>query len=100
MPRGPRTRPSPDDVQELGSPEEVITDAVDVSAYVEAKRDSMRAHRSQIADSHFFLAMPDDAFAGAFGIEWFIRRGDTRAADAPFGPDLFVGTDEAPGDGV
>ena len=35
----------------------------------------MRAHASQISEQSFFLAMPDEAFAYAFGTEWFIRDG-------------------------
>jgi hypothetical protein len=33
----------------------------------------MRAHRSQIAETSFFLALPDDLFAAAWGQEWYIR---------------------------
>jgi LmbE family N-acetylglucosaminyl deacetylase len=60
---------------EFGSPESVITAAVDVTPYVDVKRRAMRAHASQISEKSFFLAMPDDAFRYAFGTEWFIRDG-------------------------
>jgi len=60
---------------EFGKPESIITAAVDVTEYLEAKRAAMRAHASQISEQSFFLAMPDDAFARAFGTEWFIREG-------------------------
>ena len=59
----------------FGSPEEVITCRVDVTAYVDRKRASMRAHASQIPEEHFMLSMPDDAFLASFGVEWFIREG-------------------------
>lgn len=59
----------------FGRPESVITTTVDVSAFVTAKRASMRVHASQISDDHFFVKMPDDAFAASFGQEWFIRHG-------------------------
>ena len=59
----------------FGMPESVITCAVDVRAFVGAKRAAMQAHASQIGDTHFMLTMPDDAFAQAFGTEWFIRAG-------------------------
>jgi len=39
------------------------------------KRESIRCHASQITDSGFFSQMPDEAFAMAFGAEWFIERG-------------------------
>ena len=67
---------SPDvDEMQLGVSGDRITTRVDVSAHVDRKRASMRAHASQISEQSFFLAMPDEAFARAFGIEWFIRRG-------------------------
>jgi LmbE family N-acetylglucosaminyl deacetylase len=59
----------------FGKPEREITAAVDVSAYLEAKRQAMRAHASQISEHSFFLALPDEAFSYAFGTEWFIRDG-------------------------
>lgn len=68
-------RPDPEEVDDLGTPEALITTTVDVRAFTDRKRASMAAHESQIAESHFFLAMPTDAFQEAFGYEWFIRRG-------------------------
>jgi LmbE family N-acetylglucosaminyl deacetylase len=63
------------DEMQLGVPGDRITTRVDVSAHVDRKRASMRAHASQISEQSFFLAMPDEVFARSFGIEWFIRRG-------------------------
>ncbi|TCP56949.1 LmbE family N-acetylglucosaminyl deacetylase [Tamaricihabitans halophyticus] len=60
---------------EFGKPAAEITAAVDVRPYLAAKRAAMRAHASQISEESFFLAMPDEAFAAAFGTEWFIRAG-------------------------
>ena len=59
----------------FGRPEAVITTCVDVREQLAAKRASMAAHASQISESSFFLQMPEEAFAGSFGFEWFIRRG-------------------------
>ena len=67
--------PKPPENVEFGKPEAEITAAVDVSKYVHLKRAAMRAHPSQITEDMFMLAMPDDAFAFAFGTEWFIRAG-------------------------
>jgi LmbE family N-acetylglucosaminyl deacetylase len=64
-----------DDGNPMGMPEAEITHAVDVSAHLAAKRASLRAHRSQITDTSFFLEMPDEAFSAAFGTEWFIEKG-------------------------
>ena len=56
----------------------------DVSDLVGAKRAAMVAHASQIAADSWFLAMDDEQFTRAFGTEWFIRTGGTRAEGVPF----------------
>ena len=68
-------RPDPEDFDDFGTPEELITTTVDVREFVDQKRSAMAAHQSQIDENHFFLMMPLDAFTEAFGQEWFIRRG-------------------------
>jgi LmbE family N-acetylglucosaminyl deacetylase len=60
---------------QMGLPEEVLTTAIDVSSHLDAKRRAMAAHASQIAENSFFLAMPEAAFAAAFGTEWYRHRG-------------------------
>ena len=60
---------------EFGTPEGEITTAIDVSAFVMQKRESITMHASQVTDSSFFLRMPPEVFATAFSTEWFIRRG-------------------------
>ena len=64
-----------DDGNPFGMSEAELTHAVEVVEWLHLKRASMRCHSSQISDSSFFLEMPDEAFAGSFGIEWFIERG-------------------------
>ena len=64
-----------DDGNPLGTLETDLTHAVDVSGYIHAKRESLRAHRSQVTDTSFFLQMPDEAFTAGFGTEWFILKG-------------------------
>jgi LmbE family N-acetylglucosaminyl deacetylase len=66
---------TPDEDFEIGVPESEITTRVDVTQWIDRKRASMRAHASQITEQSFFLQMPDDVFAGAFGQEWFIHHG-------------------------
>jgi LmbE family N-acetylglucosaminyl deacetylase len=58
----------------FGRPESAITTRVDVQDLIAVKRASMAAHASQISETSFFLQMPEEAFAGSFGFEWFIRR--------------------------
>jgi LmbE family N-acetylglucosaminyl deacetylase len=66
-----------DDGNPMGMPEAELTLAVDVTAHLRAKREAMRCHRSQIQDTSFFLEMPDEVFATAFGTEWFIEHDRT-----------------------
>ena len=84
---GDAERPDLDE-ETFGAPASRITHRIDVSEFVGPKRDSMRAHASQIADDHFFLALPHEAFAVSFGQEWFIEEGST-AGGEPFADDLF-----------
>jgi len=64
-----------DDGNPFGMSEAELTTPSDVSGYIGAKRDSLRAHRSQITDTSFFLQMPEEAFNMSFGTEWFILKG-------------------------
>jgi len=68
MPEG-----GPEDLpDDFGTPEAQITHRVDATAASETKRESMRAHASQIGSDHFMLTMPDEVFAGVFGPEWYV----------------------------
>jgi LmbE family N-acetylglucosaminyl deacetylase len=64
-----------DDGNPMGMPEAQLTHEIDVSAFLDLKRNALACHRSQVADSSFFLSMDPSAFARAFGREWFIERG-------------------------
>lgn len=73
--KGPDGSAPPQDRLEsetFGKAEAELTHKVDVSAHLDQKLASMRAHASQIADDHFLVAMPPEAFAFVFGDEWFI----------------------------
>jgi LmbE family N-acetylglucosaminyl deacetylase len=63
------------DWDSFGSPSELITTRVDVTDFAEVKRAAMRAHGSQIAETSFFLSMPEDQFRLGFGQEDYILRG-------------------------
>jgi LmbE family N-acetylglucosaminyl deacetylase len=64
-----------DDGNPMGLPESELTMVVDVHLFVAQKRAAIAAHRSQVTDSSFFLQMPDDMFALAFGREWYREQG-------------------------
>ena len=73
--------------EEFGTEEAEITHAVDVTSYLERKREAMLAHASQITADSFFGSMTDEQFADAFGTEWFVAPGPPRNGD--FATDLF-----------
>lgn len=75
-----------EEAAQLGIAESLITHAVDVRPFLEAKRAAMAAHQSQIPETSFFLAMPPEIFERAFGIEYFVLRG--APPDGSFHPDL------------
>jgi LmbE family N-acetylglucosaminyl deacetylase len=77
------------DEENFGQPGTRITHQVDVTAQVEVKRASMRAHASQISDDHFFLALPEEAFSVSFGQEWFIDDTGGTTGGEPYIADLF-----------
>jgi LmbE family N-acetylglucosaminyl deacetylase len=79
------------DEENFGQPASRITHAIDVSECIAQKRASMRAHASQIGEEHFFSALPDEAFAVSFGVEWFIddTKGGAQGGE-PYATDLFA----------
>jgi LmbE family N-acetylglucosaminyl deacetylase len=70
--------PDPEEM-DLGVAASEVTTTVDVREYMAQKRAAMVAHATQIPADSFFLQLPEEAFAAAFGQEWFIRRGPERA---------------------
>lgn len=66
-----------DDGNPMGEPESAISHRVDVAAWCGAKLRAIACHASQVTDVSYFTQMPDDIFRLAFGVEWFIRRGET-----------------------
>jgi N-acetyl-1-D-myo-inositol-2-amino-2-deoxy-alpha-D-glucopyranoside deacetylase len=82
-----------DSVDDLpfGTPDELVTTAVDGSAYVDAKVAAMRAHASQIAVDGPFFALSNHVGHQIWGTEHFILvRGDRPSQDG-WETDLFDG---------
>jgi N-acetyl-1-D-myo-inositol-2-amino-2-deoxy-alpha-D-glucopyranoside deacetylase len=74
----------------VGSPDDLVTAQVDVRDFLDVKNRALRAHRSQIGEESFFLNIPEEMAAVAFGTEWFIRHRSLVAVPA-VEDDLFVG---------
>jgi LmbE family N-acetylglucosaminyl deacetylase len=82
----------PDRISEdprFGTPDELITTAVDCSAVAGRKYESLAAHASQ-SDNIFFLGLGLETFTRLLGVELFVRAVDRTGEPVPE-DDLFVG---------
>jgi N-acetyl-1-D-myo-inositol-2-amino-2-deoxy-alpha-D-glucopyranoside deacetylase len=78
------------EIPDMGIPDEQLTTRVDVSKYVETKRDAFRAHLSQNSPDSFFINTPDEVMQQAFGSEFYVlERGELGGLRPE--PDLFAG---------
>ena len=74
----------------MGVPDERLTTIVDVSPYLDRKREAFRAHLSQNAPDSFFLNTPDEEFRQAFSREFYqLARGELGAPQPE--ADIFAG---------
>jgi LmbE family N-acetylglucosaminyl deacetylase len=73
----------------FGTPDELITTTIDVSSAWEAKKASIYAHESQMANFDF-LKLDEELLKPAFGQEHFVRVLDRTATPVPE-TDLFAG---------
>jgi N-acetyl-1-D-myo-inositol-2-amino-2-deoxy-alpha-D-glucopyranoside deacetylase len=80
----------------VGSPDELVTTQVDVGDYLDVKQRALRAHHSQLGQDSFFLNIPEELAAAAFGSEWFIRHRSLVTAPEQE-DDLFAGLPPAGG---
>jgi LmbE family N-acetylglucosaminyl deacetylase len=64
-----------DDGNPFGTDVSLLTTAVDVTGYLDAKRRSLSSHASQVTDTSMLLAMAPEVFAQSFGTEWFVHLG-------------------------
>ncbi len=64
-----------DDGNPIGTPEAELHWRVDISGYLEQKRQALLSHASQATDIGGLTGMPEDAFATAMGLEHFREHG-------------------------
>jgi len=89
---GPRPQLDPERRRQMEASAARITTTIDAVAVADRKRDALRAHASQLAET-WFAKMPDSMFDEVFGVESFIRQQDRTAAPLPE-IDLFAGLRE------
>ena len=73
-----------------GTPDELVTTVVDVSAHVEQKRQALFAHATQMGPEVFFAKLPEALFHQLFSRESF-QLVDARVPTSPPETDLFAG---------
>jgi LmbE family N-acetylglucosaminyl deacetylase len=86
---GPRPQLDPERLRRMEATAARITTTVDATLVADRKRDALRAHASQLAET-WFAKMPGSMFNEVFGVESFIREQDRTAAPVPEF-DLFAG---------
>ena len=64
-----------DRAQGSGVASERITTAVDVSGFLDAKREALAAHETQTAEFAAILRLPQPVFQVVFGTEWYMELG-------------------------
>jgi mycothiol conjugate amidase Mca len=82
---------SADEDPPFGVADERVTTTVDVAAYVGQKRAALEAHRTQMGPEQFFMRLPPELFAEAFGRETFQRVAGPGGTPET---DLFAGISE------
>jgi LmbE family N-acetylglucosaminyl deacetylase len=80
---------SEEDIIEMGTPDDQIGAAIDVSSVTDAKYDALAAHHSQIAES-FWMKMSREEFKKAMGTEWFVRVTNPKGLSGTV-TDIFAG---------
>ena len=81
---------APEDLA-FGDPDETVTTRIDARDYLDAKMESMRAHRTQIEVDGPFFALSNNIGQRAFGLEHFRLIKGNKPADGVVEEDLFAG---------
>jgi N-acetyl-1-D-myo-inositol-2-amino-2-deoxy-alpha-D-glucopyranoside deacetylase len=81
-----------DTIRIIGTPDELVTTRVDVSDFVDRKREAFAAHMTQNDPNSWFTTMADQLYRLAFGTEYYrLARGKAGAALPE--NDVFAGID-------
>jgi N-acetyl-1-D-myo-inositol-2-amino-2-deoxy-alpha-D-glucopyranoside deacetylase len=80
------------EVSEIGVPDHLVTTAIDVREYVEAKRAALACHATQMPPTHFLMRMPAQLADRLWASEYYSRQaGPTAALPGERETDLFSG---------
>jgi LmbE family N-acetylglucosaminyl deacetylase len=79
-----------DTIQIIGTPDDLVTTRVDVSDFVDQKRQAFAAHVTQNDPNSWFTTMADQLYRMAFGTEYYRLARGKPSSEMPE-PDLFMG---------
>ncbi|MGH2759541.1 MAG: N-acetyl-1-D-myo-inositol-2-amino-2-deoxy-alpha-D-glucopyranoside deacetylase [Actinomycetota bacterium] len=80
-----------DEIEAMGTDDDLIAAALDVAEYIDRKYDALRAHRTQLGTTQWALAMPEQYRVLAFGIEHYVLARSASPRTDVIASDLFVG---------
>jgi LmbE family N-acetylglucosaminyl deacetylase len=75
---------------ELSTPDEQVTATIDVSSFIDIKRQAMFAHRTQMPADSWFTRMPESVWRQTWAAEHF-RRAESHVPAPDQEDDLFAG---------
>jgi N-acetyl-1-D-myo-inositol-2-amino-2-deoxy-alpha-D-glucopyranoside deacetylase len=73
----------------VGVPDDQVTTAIDGTGYLDAKREAMRAHETQITVDGDFFALSNDLGQRILGTEYYTLLAGDRGPGTPYEDDLF-----------
>ncbi|MEA2627590.1 MAG: hypothetical protein QOJ10_50 [Chloroflexota bacterium] len=79
-----------DTIRIIGTPDELVTTRVEVSDFVDRKREAFAAHVTQNDPNSWFTTMADQMYRMAFGTEYYRLARGNPSGELPE-PDLFEG---------
>jgi N-acetyl-1-D-myo-inositol-2-amino-2-deoxy-alpha-D-glucopyranoside deacetylase len=88
---GEEARFDEEGIERVGTDDELITTAVDVSAYVRRKFDALAEHRTQRGTTQWFFNIPQEVRAVAMGTEFYVLARSTLPTPEGIEQDLFEG---------
>lgn len=82
----------PEELLPMGTPDDLVTTAIDVDTYWETKWAALSAHRTQVGPESVFFQLPLERMREIWSTEYFRRASDPGANGGPFAEtDLFDG---------
>jgi LmbE family N-acetylglucosaminyl deacetylase len=87
--REPEPEDADEEAFEMGTPDDQVSAAIDISEVNGAKFDALEAHISQIGDS-FWMKMGRQKFIETMTMEWFVRVTNPRHVEGQVN-DIFAG---------